>query len=245
MTERELITVAFGNFATLVATQWVNGTTRYDVEHTTLYTDAHIDDTVTGRACGSTGSAQRTRVPRLLLLDDSYDGGAYCRTLAPLHCMDSLTKPPAKEKNHDNDEEEEDAEQEEDVMTRWVQSAQRRWWRRPPRATTTTTTMTMRMSQVRNRAMRRQRHTRRHEGEVPLGLFGPGCCAMPPHHTAPPHRPPLRRIVSIVTRAPHNLRRSRSTRRAIPPSRRTRQTTHAARYPGGASSPPHCIVAVC
>ncbi|KAH8611849.1 putative Tubulin FtsZ family [Trypanosoma vivax] len=72
MTERELITLALGNYATLVAAQWANGTTCYDVTRPTLYTERSI-----GAVCGGVVSDQLdgcfdskvVRVPRLVMLD--------------------------------------------------------------------------------------------------------------------------------------------------------------------------------
>ncbi|KEG11714.1 hypothetical protein DQ04_02351100 [Trypanosoma grayi] len=70
MGERELITLALGNFASLVAAQWANGTTRYDTTRQTLYGERRIDAVQGGE---SLQQQQRTgatvRVPRLVLLD--------------------------------------------------------------------------------------------------------------------------------------------------------------------------------
>ncbi|KAG5506772.1 hypothetical protein GH5_05986 [Leishmania sp. Ghana 2012 LV757] len=68
LAERELITVAFGNYSSLVAAQWANGTSHYDAHHNTLYSECRSVD-VFGQ--GSDGSG-RARVPRLLLLDAPY-----------------------------------------------------------------------------------------------------------------------------------------------------------------------------
>nr|CCC89323.1 conserved hypothetical protein [Trypanosoma congolense IL3000] len=73
MTEREVVTLALGNYASLVAAQWANGTTVYDRAHNTLYTER--------RRCAVRGSVMNdqqnqmmmssdfVRVPRLVLLD--------------------------------------------------------------------------------------------------------------------------------------------------------------------------------
>ena len=52
--DREIITLAFGNYSTLTAAQWVNGTSIFDTEQSVLYME---------RAGGT------VRVPRLLFLD--------------------------------------------------------------------------------------------------------------------------------------------------------------------------------
>lgn len=70
LNEREVITVAFGNYSALVAAQWANGTSHYDAHHNTLYTECRATDVVGGSG-GATGQA-RARVPRLLLLDAPY-----------------------------------------------------------------------------------------------------------------------------------------------------------------------------
>ncbi|ORC89011.1 uncharacterized protein TM35_000142220 [Trypanosoma theileri] len=68
MSERELITLAFGNYASLVAAQWANGTSQFDTTHSTLYTQRRAQ-----RVRGGSSSQQRTdaevSVPRLVLLD--------------------------------------------------------------------------------------------------------------------------------------------------------------------------------
>lgn len=66
MEERELITLALGNYSTLVAAQWANGTSRFDVHHPTLYRERRGDQVYGGTA--SINRARR-RVPRLLMLD--------------------------------------------------------------------------------------------------------------------------------------------------------------------------------
>ncbi|KAL7711229.1 hypothetical protein N2W54_005311 [Lotmaria passim] len=73
LSEREVITVAFGNYSSLVAAQWANGTSHFDVHHHTLYEECRNAD-VLGCGGGGSGSSpsQRTRVPRLLLLDAPY-----------------------------------------------------------------------------------------------------------------------------------------------------------------------------
>jgi hypothetical protein len=73
--EREVVTVAFGNYSSLVVAQWANGTSHYDVHHPTLYTDCRIANVLGGGGGGGDGGnalGQRTRVPRLLLLDAPY-----------------------------------------------------------------------------------------------------------------------------------------------------------------------------
>ncbi|ESS70193.1 hypothetical protein TCDM_00972 [Trypanosoma cruzi Dm28c] len=66
--EREVITVALGNYASLVAAQWANGTTEYDTTRRTLYAERRV-----GAVWGGELTQQRTgatvRVPRLILLD--------------------------------------------------------------------------------------------------------------------------------------------------------------------------------
>ncbi|KAG5479999.1 hypothetical protein LSCM1_06418 [Leishmania martiniquensis] len=79
--ERELITLAFGNYSALVAAQWANGTSYYDACHSTLYSECCSGD-VLGGGGGTTNG--RVRVPRLLLLDAPYasvfdDIGAWAR----------------------------------------------------------------------------------------------------------------------------------------------------------------------
>ncbi|TPP45502.1 Protein kinase domain family protein [Leishmania donovani] len=68
LVEREVITLAFGNYSSLVAAQWANGTSRYDAHHNTLYSECRSADVLGG---GSSGN-RRVRVPRLLLLDAPY-----------------------------------------------------------------------------------------------------------------------------------------------------------------------------
>lgn len=61
--ERELITLAIGNYSSLVAAQWANTTSHYDVHHSTLYSECHTDH----------GQQQRqVRAPRLLIFDAPY-----------------------------------------------------------------------------------------------------------------------------------------------------------------------------
>lgn len=66
MEEREVITVGFGNYATLVAAQWANGTSLFDSYHPTLYRERR-QDRVLGGSAGDSNA--RVRVPRLVLLD--------------------------------------------------------------------------------------------------------------------------------------------------------------------------------
>ncbi|CAJ1042529.1 hypothetical protein Q4I32_003477 [Leishmania shawi] len=66
--EREVITLAFGNYSSLVAAQWANGTSHYDVHHTTLYSECRSAN-VLGGSSSRNGYVQ---VPRLLLLDAPY-----------------------------------------------------------------------------------------------------------------------------------------------------------------------------
>ncbi|KAG5506442.1 hypothetical protein JKF63_05945 [Porcisia hertigi] len=66
--EREIITLAFGNYSSLVAAQWANGTSLYDVHHNTLYDECRNEDVLGGDSNGN----GRVRVPRLLLLDAPY-----------------------------------------------------------------------------------------------------------------------------------------------------------------------------
>ncbi|KPI88777.1 hypothetical protein ABL78_2092 [Leptomonas seymouri] len=72
--EREVITVAFGNYSSLVAAQWANGTSKYDQHHHTLYRECRAADVLGGNGGDSGDSSfhQRARVPRLLLLDAPY-----------------------------------------------------------------------------------------------------------------------------------------------------------------------------
>ena len=56
MAERELITAAFGNYGNLVAAQYINGTSRYDVEHNVLYFETR----------------RGARMPRLVMLDHQH-----------------------------------------------------------------------------------------------------------------------------------------------------------------------------
>eukprot|EP00796_Vickermania_ingenoplastis_P005717 gene5717-4079_t len=62
--EKELITLGLGNYATLIAAQWANSTSDFDVHHHTLYTERQASSVV-----GGTATSGRVRVPRLLLLD--------------------------------------------------------------------------------------------------------------------------------------------------------------------------------
>ncbi|GET88137.1 hypothetical protein, conserved [Leishmania tarentolae] len=66
--EREVITLAFGNYSSLVAAQWANGTSHYDAHHSTLYSECRSVDVLGG----GSSSHERVRVPRLLLLDAPY-----------------------------------------------------------------------------------------------------------------------------------------------------------------------------
>ncbi|CBZ26645.1 conserved hypothetical protein [Leishmania mexicana MHOM/GT/2001/U1103] len=68
LVEREVITLAFGNYSSLVAAQWANGTSHYDAHHNTLYSECRSADVLGG---GSSGNVH-VRVPRLLLLDAPY-----------------------------------------------------------------------------------------------------------------------------------------------------------------------------
>ncbi|EPY23409.1 hypothetical protein STCU_07725 [Strigomonas culicis] len=73
MEERELVTLALGNYATLVAAQWCNGSSAYDVHHHTLYREYRGDALLCGHvaddATVTAGRGQVRRVPRVLLLD--------------------------------------------------------------------------------------------------------------------------------------------------------------------------------
>lgn len=62
----EIITLAFGNYSTLIASQWANGTSQYDLNHDTLYTSRQPHAVFGGSPSKSDG---RVRVPRLLMLD--------------------------------------------------------------------------------------------------------------------------------------------------------------------------------
>lgn len=64
--EREIISLGFGNYSTLVAAQWANSTSEWDVHHKTLYTDRTVS-MVYGGSGG--GPRHHVRVPRLVLLD--------------------------------------------------------------------------------------------------------------------------------------------------------------------------------
>ncbi|RNF05167.1 uncharacterized protein Tco025E_07836 [Trypanosoma conorhini] len=66
--ERELLTVALGNYASLVAAQWANGTTQYDASRRTLYTERRVE-AVRGGAATQQRTGAPVRVPRLILLD--------------------------------------------------------------------------------------------------------------------------------------------------------------------------------
>lgn len=63
MEEREIVTIGFGNYATLVAAQWANSTSQYDVYHKSLYRERDSSHVLGG------GTGKVVRVPRLLLLD--------------------------------------------------------------------------------------------------------------------------------------------------------------------------------
>ncbi|KAK7202160.1 Tubulin/FtsZ family [Novymonas esmeraldas] len=71
-TEREVITLAFGNYSSLVAAQWANGTSHYDAHHSTLYSECRRADVVGGSGGADAGVDGRARVPRLLLFDAPY-----------------------------------------------------------------------------------------------------------------------------------------------------------------------------
>ncbi|SCU69126.1 Tubulin/FtsZ family, putative [Trypanosoma equiperdum] len=84
MTERELVTLALGNYATLVAAQWANGTTSYDVAHNTLYTERHLRAVCGGavdnnRSELQSGTDGLIRVPRLVLLDAPHATRLRCK----------------------------------------------------------------------------------------------------------------------------------------------------------------------
>lgn len=64
--EKEIITLGFGNYSTLVAAQWANSTSHYDVQHRTLYASRHLSAVYGGSVAGG---GKRVRVPRLVLLD--------------------------------------------------------------------------------------------------------------------------------------------------------------------------------
>lgn len=114
MAEREIVTVGFGNYSTLVAAQWVNSTSHYDVHHRTLYhersrahtiggtvghgTDRNDDDDDDGVGLGGAGTV---RVPRLLLLDAPH-ASDFRDLLDVEHDMEQQRK-------HDAEEEEERA----------------------------------------------------------------------------------------------------------------------------------------
>ncbi|RNF07406.1 hypothetical protein TraAM80_03318 [Trypanosoma rangeli] len=66
--ERELLTVALGNYASLVAAQWANGTTQFDTSRRTLYTERRVE-TVRGGAATQQRTGAPVRVPRMILLD--------------------------------------------------------------------------------------------------------------------------------------------------------------------------------
>eukprot|EP00758_Cryptobia_borreli_P004494 Tbor_TRINITY_DN4411_c0_g1::TRINITY_DN4411_c0_g1_i1::g.7966::m.7966 len=56
-TQREIITIAFGNYSNFVATQYVNGNTRYDTEQNVLYFG---------------GQRTKARYPRIVMLDHQH-----------------------------------------------------------------------------------------------------------------------------------------------------------------------------
>lgn len=67
--------MGFGNYSTLVAAQWANSTSHYDVQHSTLYTSRRAHQVLGGNGVGQGGEedgwqdAKRLRVPRLVLFD--------------------------------------------------------------------------------------------------------------------------------------------------------------------------------
>lgn len=66
--EREVVTLAFGNYASLVAAQWANGTTAFDVSRRTLYSERRAD-AVRGGETAQQRTGAVLRVPRVVLLD--------------------------------------------------------------------------------------------------------------------------------------------------------------------------------
>lgn len=80
ISEKEIVTLGFGNYSTLVAAQWANSTSHYDVHHETLYSSRRAHRVLGGTAISRDGeggmgaedegnSSKHLRVPRLVLLD--------------------------------------------------------------------------------------------------------------------------------------------------------------------------------
>ena len=62
--EREIVTCAFGNYSNLVLTQYLNGHSRYDLEHDVLYRER--------RSKGIGGNSGNSRVARIVMLDHQH-----------------------------------------------------------------------------------------------------------------------------------------------------------------------------
>lgn len=107
VSEKEIVTLALGNYSTLVAAQWANSTSHYDMHHSTLYTSRYIHQVLGGSALSADsgemgmGSSKRVRVPRLVLLD------------APTGVRLESLQEMVEEEEERNKEEEEEHEEEE------------------------------------------------------------------------------------------------------------------------------------
>lgn len=111
--------MGFGNYSTLVAAQWANSTSHYDVHHATLYTSRCSQQVLGGNAIGQSGEEdgwqeqKRLRVPRLVLFD------APCGTL--LESFDEIVQK-EEERREKNKKGASDTEEEENSSGVWGSS---------------------------------------------------------------------------------------------------------------------------